>query len=301
MMEVKKVRKITKTTKLEKEKMVFIDSHPSLKVVGVFDIFAAIFTMLSLIPFFIFMDEINGLERSYQIIIHLFLAYSIIAIIYALAIRLMLLERGYKTLAVTLNVLFSFGIPLEFVASIIIGCSILYKEDKDFSFIKEKRVLYKDDYEEVFAIYDYYLKNEKDGFIYDPRIIELKNKIRQKKLELERNIKSIETVEKKVGVSYLHVMRQKKLKEELIKCEETLKICGPEIIESHNDLKTEPINYDIKKEKDIILDEKALYEAYQKLPLDKQELYNKHRHYLDAGIYTNAEFLKKVSYLFEEF
>lgn len=261
------------------------ENHGSLKAVYIFDFFGGIATLFYSIPVFVLLSSLGDLPKYAQVIIWLIFVYGIIAMIYCIFIRNKLLRRGHKTVAVLLNLLFGIGWPIEFIAGIILACSNLYVTVSE----TEDEIKYENPYKEVQAIYDYYLKNDKQNISLNPRINELKKQIIDRKEELTSELNSLNNMEKRCGLTDEQMFKKGKILCEIKQCDASIDLC----------LGKNPIFDDVCQNLEIN-DLSSLIEEAKKLPLEKQEIFNEHKKYYDDGIYSKGEFEQKVSFLFSE-
>lgn len=278
--------------KEEKEKKQLDLNHGSLKVVFVFDFVAIIGTIVGLIWFPVQMEEFayyygyEAASRFYWI----YFGYSILALIICVFVRTSLLKRGHKYIAVTLNLIFAIGWPIEFVAGLILGFSNLYepyginKTDEN-----KKEPSFEEAYTGIKKIHAHYKLHHLEHLAMDEEFIKFKKVLLKYKNEAMVNLNAIKNLENRCGLTE----EQQKQKEDLLS---TINMCDaainlefnnkPDLFENELPVMEEDrINFWLEKAKD--------------LPENKQVIFNNHKKYYDDGIYSLEEFEKKIEFLFE--
>ena len=106
-------------------------------------------------------------------------------------------------------------------------------------------------------------------------------------MQAQCSLAALNSIEQKCGLS----SEQQEKKNELINVLDTSK----KVLGYYDVNKVEMVDGEIISNKTQYYIEKS-----NDLPLEKKEIFNKHKKYLDNGVYSNIEFECKVAYLFEQ-
>lgn len=274
--------------KIAKEKLVLNKDHGSLNVVAVFDVIGIIATIIEIIVLLIKTSEARSayseFSREANIIVWTIIGYSILAIIVCIFVRTALLESGHKYTAVFLNLIFALSWPLEFVCAIIIGFSDLYKteiqiestgEDFDYTYLCN----------EMKQNYERYLTGAYTKDDYLVKYNGLKNSLNKVLSQVRVELASLNTLEGKVGLSSEQYERKNSLIKVLDSCKKVIDLYDVS-------------RFDLADCENIPNKTQYYIEKSNELPLQKKEIFDRHKEYLDKGVYSNQEFEAKVAYLF---